>query len=188
MRLTKINTANKPDSHEQKPFPLETRWLSRTKLAFSPQPTSLPLSFMLMKWKTHLVLTTTGPIHSPIQLWMAGCSHSAPQSAAYILEKQNQINILLSQYVYLSCMLWKVDESSVMPFSHSNVHCTCEVLHMTWNDMKAGILSKLLHASSSTIRQGWFSKIFLSVAQHSSTFWKIAFSVSDLYTEYEATA
>lgn len=36
--------------------------------------------------KAHLVLSTTRSIHGAVQLWVAGCAHRAPQSAAYILE------------------------------------------------------------------------------------------------------
>lgn len=43
-----------------------------------------------MKWKSHLVLTAAGPIHRPVQLWVACCPHSAPQSAAYILGEQRE--------------------------------------------------------------------------------------------------
>lgn len=89
MWSAKINPANKPHSCDLKSFLLETKHCCQESNQYSHCSPHL-ISFMLMlKWKTHLVLATTGPVHSPIQLWVAGCSHSAPQSAAYILQRDS---------------------------------------------------------------------------------------------------
>lgn len=111
MWLSKMNPADKPQSCDLEPFPLKTEHCCQESNQYSRCSPHL-ISFMsMLKWKTHLVLTTTGPIHSPIQLWVAGFSHSAPQSAAYILQKQRFIscyhNIFPSQAFNLySCIFF----------------------------------------------------------------------------------
>jgi len=70
----------------QSPYPAEIKdWQFQTTKAFR-------FLFMAMRCNTHLVISTAGSIHSSIQLWVAGCSHAAPQSATYILGKQKEIN------------------------------------------------------------------------------------------------
>lgn len=94
---TAINTESKYWS-----LSLYKGWqLSTSKSMFSAQPPPLtPVTDI--RWRPYLALATAGSIHSSIQLWVAGCSYSAPQSAAHVLGKQREINVLLPPSVCFS--------------------------------------------------------------------------------------
>lgn len=80
--------AQEPDSYKEKTFPLES------EQHYHHRHSSHLSSFTLMKLTTHLVLTATGSIHSPVQFWVAGRPHGAPQGAAHALESRNSYSIM----------------------------------------------------------------------------------------------
>lgn len=102
---------------KQKRLPRYKTLLPRYKKHQYKQSHHDHLPVTVMRGKTHFVLPTTCSIHSPIQLWVAGCSHSAPQSAAYILEEQIKINVSHPQHFFLACF------SYIFRVHHTSIYC-----------------------------------------------------------------
>lgn len=140
LRETAKTPMSLPDPSRNQPLQL-----SSTESGFSSQP---PTSLMLMQHKTHLVLTTAGSIHSPVQLWVAGRSHSAPQSTAYILGKKREISVfpqpdcLLFKHTLISPRHSKYrSRNGAFAVHRSDTQCIRDIMNLTSNKMRVGLVN-----------------------------------------------
>lgn len=86
--------------------------------AFSPalpknsMPAALPLSFLRLTY--HLLLTTSCPICSSVQLWATKTFHRAPQCLTNILENKYEI----AQFLYLQNLHTSIS-TVIVKYTHS---------------------------------------------------------------------